>query len=304
MNIDEIRAELSKLTPDQRKQLGDSLDTERPRDETLKLTPEQRLALNDHLVGVVTQWAKWLGIANGVFLLTSLVYVFFVLPSKAVSEAQTLIEQRLNQQLTKLYEQSSDLLKNYGIASERSNRSQMDYDRLSKKMDTIEDAANKRATVLDSKFTITEKHLTQEAVDLDSKFTTLKNTDPAKLAETLQAVQQYSQVTKSAEKLDDALKQLTSKSDEAVKEVLDVVSKSGDLRKQILGQRVELDQIREDLNRKVSLDTRYWIKSMAGDWLVGIQNPGRHGQDMKVGSPANGANELLIQWQLIDHWPW
>src|SRR6266478_3962315 len=83
------------------------------------LTAEQRLAINDHLVQVVSSWAKWLGIANVAYLVTSLGYVFFVLPNQAVVEAQKIMEAHIDAQTTLINQKMHTILESYGQATER-----------------------------------------------------------------------------------------------------------------------------------------------------------------------------------------
>jgi len=72
--------------------------------ENSTLSDKQKLEINSYVGNLVKSWLTWLGIANFAVLLTALIYIFFILPGKAVSEIKTQVDtdiKSMNQELNK-----------------------------------------------------------------------------------------------------------------------------------------------------------------------------------------------------------
>jgi hypothetical protein len=157
-----ILAALPKLTPEDKKKLSHALADE--------ITSEQKLAINEHVAQVVSKWAEWLGklaaaigIASILALASSLIYVFFILPDKAITQAENSIERRLGDLLgdrvKRIDDAVSDILVKYGNA-------QASYNNLTKRGDAISEDLEKRASDLDAKFKNLEQGPTSDAAKL------------------------------------------------------------------------------------------------------------------------------------------
>jgi len=153
-----ILAALPKLTPEDKKKLSHALADE--------ITSEQKLAINEHVAQIVSKWAEWLGkvaaaigIASIAAVASSLVYVFFILPDKAITQAENSVEKRLGDRVKRIEDAVSDTLVKYGNAQEN-------YKNLTKKSDAISEDLEKRASELDAKFKILEQGPTSKAADV------------------------------------------------------------------------------------------------------------------------------------------
>jgi hypothetical protein len=66
----------------------------------------------------------------------------------------------------------------------------------------------------------------------------------------------------------------------------------------------KLMQFRQELDKKVSLNTQYIIMSMKGPYFVGIQGTPTHGGPVTLGSQATTIDDPGVRWKILDRWPW
>lgn len=201
------------LAPEDKQKLSDAL--------AYKLTSEQTRAVNDYVALLAQKWlvplgkvAGWVGLGSGAalvsFLVVSLVYVFFILPNKAVGEAEAAIERRVDKILSAATAQvqasasqaTKDLMaanQDVGRAKELSSRTLGVYDELQKKADNI-------GPRFDS---------------LSTKIASYEKSDVAKIGEFFELAEKYPQASelasgvlsleKKVEQVDQSITELTKR---------------------------------------------------------------------------------------------
>lgn len=146
------------------------------------LSPEAKIAINDYLSTIVRNWAKWLGIANAFFLVSSGAYVFFVLPHKASSEATALLNTKLESELVKfdkLSEKHQKLSEEFGRILERSERLSQEAKKNDEDLRLIRASLNQGSIELEG--------IQAKLVSMQRSVEIAQNADPTKMAELVSA---------------------------------------------------------------------------------------------------------------------
>ena len=104
---------------------------------TDELSDKQKFQIQRYLGSLVNRWLAWLGIANITTLAAALIYVFFILPDKAVSEAVAASSARLDAQTQRLEEKLPDIYELSGKLSHSVDEAQRTITSLHKKGNQI-----------------------------------------------------------------------------------------------------------------------------------------------------------------------
>ncbi|WP_133510965.1 hypothetical protein [Candidatus Thiosymbion oneisti] len=78
------------------------------------LSAEQKLEIGSYVGSLIKGWLTWIGIANLAVLGGAIVYIFFILPGEAITEATNRIERKISQAITNLSEQANTNLVKFG----------------------------------------------------------------------------------------------------------------------------------------------------------------------------------------------
>lgn len=88
-------------------------------DSPSSLSAEQKLEVATYVSSLIKGWLAWLGVANLAVLIGAIVYIFFILPGKAVTEATNRVESDISRITKNLSEQVEANLVKFGQAQER-----------------------------------------------------------------------------------------------------------------------------------------------------------------------------------------
>lgn len=114
-----------------------------------ELNSNQKIAINDYLDKKVKSWLTGLGIANLSALLIAMVYIFFILPGKAVEEAKLLIQSDIDVTRKKLNNNLTDLFTKYGSIQNEALRLETEAKKLEERLEETDRTLN---TVLNKDF--------------------------------------------------------------------------------------------------------------------------------------------------------
>ena len=81
-----------------------------------RLEPAAELAVNAHVAKLIGRWATALGIANGLFIITSFAYIVFELPRKAEAEAKTIAHAEIDGVTAEWRKHLDELNQSFGAA--------------------------------------------------------------------------------------------------------------------------------------------------------------------------------------------
>ena len=104
-----------------------------------ELTSETKLLVTEYVSGILKGWLAWIGIANLAAIALGMIYIYFILPNKAVSEAKLLMEDEVSNVTSLLQLKSQNALENLGGSRERVKILSEDLDELNQKVQAVED---------------------------------------------------------------------------------------------------------------------------------------------------------------------
>jgi len=131
-----------------------------------ELSDKQKIQIQDYLGILVSRWMTWLGIANIATLIAALIYVFFILPDKAASEAITATVARYEVQNQSLINKIPEIYQLLGRLNHAGDEVQRTISSLRKKAAVVE----------------------VEYLNIEEKFKVLKINPEYKVAEAIEAL--------------------------------------------------------------------------------------------------------------------